>query len=767
MFWKKQWKKILGKDGEEHYEIPAYSKDGGHIKSLERQGGLTTSASYGGMGVRELQLRMELLVEPVLSVQRSVFESAKALAGFAKVDQDRFLRSVEIICDTNIELGFSFCQFAPESLQMVDEDNWDSWIATLLKIYDEKDLDACIDQMRNVDHYVRSLSHAPSTVALEEVSRVLESFVIGLSGRYLSIEASEDLYTDTESIRLPEISSQFSTREENFALYKAMAVHQWAQNCFGTWRMNVEALVKTFKDPERALSLFHKLETIRLDARIEAELPGIARAMKNLNEKQSSQEDIEKLSKTWLRALEELKDPDTTVRDTMFFLESIYKDNHAPADKPYQGALNPHEARVTIETRALKEKQSLKNKLTQLQHELDISQRQNTENRYGKAAEDSIAETGEKVFSLNEIKDDTKPDGIKIELQFDNETITPTDDIQQLLASVLQDFGEIPDEYLITDFDTAENQHQNEINGGHNQETKSLDLNEDVFIYDEWDHSRQKYRKEWCHLKEIDIKPVHDNFVAETLHKHRGLLKRLHRTFEALREDDKRMKRQPFGDDIDLDAVVEAYADTKIGIEAPQNLFTKSRKIDRNIAVMFMIDMSGSTSGWINKMEREALVLLCESLEILGDRYAIYGFSGVTHERCELYKVKEFEEEYNNEVKARISGIEPQDYTRMGAAIRHLTKRLHKVEARTKLLITLSDGRPDDQDGYRGPYGIEDTRRALIEAKFLGIHPFCITIDDEAMDYLQHMYGAVNFAVIDQVDKLPYKVSEIYRRITI
>lgn len=763
MFWKKQWKKILGKDGEEHYEIPAYSKDGGHIKSLERQGGLTTSASYGGMGVRELQLRMELLVEPVLTVQRSVFEPAKALAGFAKVDQDRFLHSVDNICNTSIELGFSFCQYAPQSLQLVDEDNWDVWVTTLLETYNEKGLDSCIDQMQNVDKYVQSLSHAPSTVPLEEVSRILESFVIGLSGRYLGIEASEDLYTDTELIRLPEISSQFDNREDNFTLYKAMAVHQWAQTWYGTWRMNVEALVKTFKDPKRALSLFHKLETIRLDARIEDELPGIARAMKNLNERQSGDEDLSKLSKTWLRALEKLKDPDTTVRDTMFFLESIYKDEHAPADKLYQGSLNPHQARVAMETRALKEKESLKNKLTQLQQELNITSRENTENKHGEASEDSIAETGEKGFSINEVEDESMPNGFKIELQFDDKAIEPPEDIQQLLASILQDFGEIPDEYLIAD----DVQHTNETNNEENIENNTLEIKDDVFLYDEWDHSRQKYRKDWCHLKEVDIKPVHNNFVNNTLHKHRGLLKRLHRTFEALREDDKRMKRQPFGDDIDLDAVIEAYTDNKIGIEASQNLFTKSRKMDRNIAVMFMIDMSGSTAGWINEMEREALVLLCESLETLGDRYAIYGFSGATHERCELYKVKEFDEDYDNEVKARISGIEPQDYTRMGAAIRHLTKRLHKVEARTKLLITLSDGRPDDQDGYRGPYGIEDTRRALIEAKYLGIHPFCITIDDEAMDYLQHMYGAVNFAVIDQVDKLPYKVSDIYRRITI
>ncbi len=78
--------------------------------------------------------------------------------------------------------------------------------------------------------------------------------------------------------------------------------------------------------------------------------------------------------------------------------------------------------------------------------------------------------------------------------------------------------------------------------------------------------------------------------------------------------------------------------------------------------------------------------------------------------------------------------MRPQDYTRMGVIIRHLSALLHAVEARTKVLITLSNGKPDDYNGYRGEYGIEDTRQALIEAKQNGIHPFCITIDTEARD---------------------------------
>jgi len=724
MFWKKQWKKFLGKDGKEQYEIPAYSKDGGHIKSLERQGGLTTSASYGGMGVRELQLRMELLVDQVLSTRRSVFEPAKVLASFAKAEQDRFLDSI-------------------------DEENWDNWIDKLLLTYKESGHEACLEAIRNVDDYLRSFSHAPSTVTLHDISRILESFVVGLDGRKLTVELSENYYTDTESIRVPEVATQFSNYQDNFSLYKAMVVHQWAQTRFGTWRMNVDALVRIYKDPIRALSLFHKLETIRLNARIKHELPGIARIMKKLDQDLP----ITELSKNWSRAIEKLSEPDASVQDSMYFLETVYKDEQSPEDKIYQGSLQPREVMKAMRARSEREKESLADKLADLQLELSKTNDsiQNANN----------AEQG--GFSIEEVTDESMPDGFKVELKYDDEAVTPSEDIQQLLESILQDFGEIPSDYLET-----------EINSTYDDSTESQEATDDsfedednIFLYDEWDHSRQKYRKDWCHLKELPVQAAHNNFVKNTLHKHRGLLKNLHKTFEALREDDKRMKRQPFGDDIDLDAVVEAYADTKIGIEASQNLFTKSRKTDRNIAVMFMIDMSGSTSGWINDMEREALVLLCESLEILGDRYAIYGFSGVTHKRCELYKIKELDEEYNQDVKARISGIKAQDYTRMGVAIRHLTKLLHQVEARTKLLITLSDGRPDDQDGYRGPYGIEDTRRALIEAKYLGIHPFCITIDKEAMDYLQHMYGAVNFAVIDNVDKLPYKVSDIYRRITI
>ena len=220
------------------------------------------------------------------------------------------------------------------------------------------------------------------------------------------------------------------------------------------------------------------------------------------------------------------------------------------------------------------------------------------------------------------------------------------------------------------------------------------------------------------------------------------------------------------GDDIDIDALVEAHADLASGREMSDYVYTRFRNLDRNIAVMFMVDMSGSTLGWVNDAERESLILLCEALETLGDRYAIYGFSGRTNKRCEIYRVKRFDEAYTRFVRERISGIRPKSYTRMGVAIRHLGHLLNMTRARTKILITLSDGRPEDYGGYKGRYGIEDTRHALLELRRDGIHSFCITIDKEAQDYLPHMYGVANYAVIDEVKKLPLKVADIYRRLT-
>ncbi len=547
--------------------------------------------------------------------------------------------------------------------------------------------------------------------------------------------------------------SRFAARADNFRLYKAMVAHQWAQTWFGTWRPNLSESVAQFTDPARAIRLFHALETVRLDACIARELPGMYRDMCMLREAHAQPAAPD----AWKDLSARLQRPGATAQDSIDCLLTVYSDQ-APEPACYQGVLLPERVEQVMALRRERDKNAFRTALARL-----VAERKPAPEQENATAE-SAQEPG---FTAQSVPDPDMPEGFTFELQLDGQPVTPPDDVQSVMDSIIQDLGEIPDDYLVAAGDGGYRmQNDAKTERDPNDVWKGTYHEDGAFLYNEWDHERQHYRKNWCVLRELDVHPQSPDFVAHTLNKYSGLVKVLRRTFEALRGEDKLLKKQPYGDDVDIDALVEAYADSASGMEMSERLFTKLHKLERNIAVMFMVDMSGSTKGWINEAEREALVLLAESLETLGDRYAIYGFSGMTRKRCELYRIKRFDEPYSDMVRARISGITPQDYTRMGVTIRHLSKLLNGVDARTKLLITLSDGKPDDYDGYRGTYGIEDTRKALIEAKRDGIHPFCITIDTEARDYLPHMYGAVNYVLVDDVRKLPLKVSDIYRRLT-
>src|SRR5690606_6815108 len=197
---------------------------------------------------------------------------------------------------------------------------------------------------------------------------------------------------------------------------------------------------------------------------------------------------------------------------------------------------------------------------------------------------------------------------------------------------------------------------------------------------------------------------------------------------------------------------------------------------ERNIALGCLVDLSGSTGAWIDddprndqviEVTRRALVLLCEALSVLDDRYAIYGFTGGTRKRCGITVVKGFDERYGETVKGRIAGLSPGSYTRIGPAVRYTTRALIQQPARVRLLLLISDGRPNDFDGYGGRYGIEDTRRALIEARQQGVATFALTIHAEARDYMPHMFGGGHYVVVEDVPALALRLAEVYRRLTL
>jgi nitric oxide reductase NorD protein len=175
--------------------------------------------------------------------------------------------------------------------------------------------------------------------------------------------------------------------------------------------------------------------------------------------------------------------------------------------------------------------------------------------------------------------------------------------------------------------------------------------------------------------------------------------------------------------------------------------------------------MSGSTWGWVNDVEREALVMLCEALDALDERHAVFGFSGLTHRRCDFYRIKDFADRWDAATQGRVAAVAARESTRLGAPIRYAARLLAGEAARHRLLLVISDGQPDDRDdGYRGPYGIEDTRRALLEARGRGIHAHCITVDRHGADYLSYLFGARGYTVLADPRRLPERIAAIYAR---
>jgi nitric oxide reductase NorD protein len=157
---------------------------------------------------------------------------------------------------------------------------------------------------------------------------------------------------------------------------------------------------------------------------------------------------------------------------------------------------------------------------------------------------------------------------------------------------------------------------------------------------------------------------------------------------------------------------------------------------------------------------------MSEALEAVGDPYSIYGFTSEGRRNVRFYVVKDFDERYSEEIERRIGGINYQHNTRLGAAVRHAASRLAAQDARTRLLIVLSDGRPYDHDYGDARYAREDTRAALQEARISGVTPFCITIDRDSESELRDLYGEVGYTIIDDVLSLPERMPAIYRRLT-
>ena len=311
---------------------------------------------------------------------------------------------------------------------------------------------------------------------------------------------------------------------------------------------------------------------------------------------------------------------------------------------------------------------------------------------------------------------------------------------------------------------------------------QGLDEGEVAFSYDEWDRELSDHRVGWCRVIEKQVKRGPREFVEQTRERHRGVISSIRHQFQLMKPEYLlRVANELDGDDYDLNAVIDYVIDRRADGQQSERLYTKRLRRQRDVAVSFLLDQSSSTARTIGRhplqpythpgrriieIEKEGLVLMSEALEAVGDVYSINGFTSEGRRNVKFYVVKDFNERYSEAVEQRIGGISYQNNTRLGAAIRHAAARLARQEARTRLLIVLSDGRPYDHDYGDARYAREDTREALRQAKTQGITPFCITIDRESESELRDLYGDVGYTIIDDVLSLPERMPGIYRRLT-
>ena len=289
--------------------------------------------------------------------------------------------------------------------------------------------------------------------------------------------------------------------------------------------------------------------------------------------------------------------------------------------------------------------------------------------------------------------------------------------------------------------------------------------------YPEWDWQVGDYREAGAVVRPYEPDVVDDTWGNTILARYGPLVRRLRERFERLRARRTKLNQQRDGDELDLSAVVRAIVDQRTGHAVDDRLYISVRPARRGLAIALLIDISGSTDEWVDAkrrvidVEKIALLLASEALDALGDLYAVLTFSGKGRGNVRMRTIKGFDETNGLLVRQRIGALEPEGYTRAGAAIRHAAALLVKQPAAHRLLLIISDGKPNDVEGYEGLGGVEDTRQAINEVRATGVYPFCLTIDRQGQDYLGRIFGEAGHTILRNPQQLPMALVKVVKHL--
>ena len=286
----------------------------------------------------------------------------------------------------------------------------------------------------------------------------------------------------------------------------------------------------------------------------------------------------------------------------------------------------------------------------------------------------------------------------------------------------------------------------------------------------EWDWKQRVLKPDQCSLTVLEPKDAAPCTLPDRLARP---ARKVRRQLEAIAPGRRWLRNQPDGSEADIEACLRAMADHKAGHRVGELAsYLACERRERDLATLVLADLSMSTDAWVDNEARvidvikDSLMLFSEALAAINDRFALYGFSSRRRDHIRFSRIKDFAERHGPNVLGRIHALRPGYYTRMGAGIRQATHILQRHPAALRLLLILSDGKPNDLDHYEGRYGIEDTRHSLIEARKAGLKPFCVTIDKEGAGYLPHLFGPDGFMVVRKPAELPLVLPRLYSRLT-
>lgn len=287
-----------------------------------------------------------------------------------------------------------------------------------------------------------------------------------------------------------------------------------------------------------------------------------------------------------------------------------------------------------------------------------------------------------------------------------------------------------------------------------------------TFTYPEWNHRSRSYMADHCRVLDAPAQTGPELYVPNDRY-----VREVRRQFEALRPRRVLQPRQIDGPELDLDAVLTARADMVATGRGSDRIWQAARQIERDVSVAFLIDTSRSTEAAIGEtsvidVARDAMAALATGIDGAGDRCGIWGFSSLRRDRVFLTRCKGFDDPMSSQVTAHIGALRPGHYTRLGAAIRHVSAQLSQEPSARKLLIVLTDGKPNDLDHYEGQHGIEDSHMAVREARTAGQSLHGVVIDEDGQDWFARIFGRGGFTLLPNPERLLRALPDIYRTLT-